>query len=143
MSVHKYTQWAGNIANELREALSSEDADALRDDLTKMGEQAWLVWADENQSTAFSILRATPEARAKRKAWADPVQRRRLCFAAFHLARLGELTLSAAEPLQPGASYRRTCEAAAYACLDIVRQARWLWPFDDQPPFEGWHEDEV
>ena len=141
MSIYRYTQNAGNIANELRESVSREDAVALRADLRQMGLAAWLTWVAENQKTAFSVLRATPEARSKRKLWADPIQRSRICLAAFHLARLGELVLSSAAPLQPGGSYRGTCEAAAYACLHIVREARWIWPFESVPPFDEWRQE--
>lgn len=140
MGIYKYEQQAGNIAFELRDSLSREDEDALRDDLRAMGESGWLNWFAENQETAFSILKATREARAKRKIWADPVQRRRICFAAFHLARLAELALSAASALQPGGSYRETCVAAAHACLRIQQSGKWSWPFDEHPPFETWQE---
>jgi hypothetical protein len=145
MSLYKYISNAWQIAEELLEALSNEDVDELRDgvdelrdDLAKMGEPAWLAWVAENHKTVFSILGATPERRAKRKDCADPVRRRRLYFAAYHRARLAALTLSAAEQLRPGGSYRSTCQVAAYAGEEILKEARWFWPFGDELPFAGW-----
>ncbi len=138
MSMEKYTSWAFQIAEELRRSVSTEDAKVLRGDLRKLGEHAWLTWVDEHHQAVFSILVATPQARAKRKVWADPVQRARLCFAAYNRARLAGLMLSEAERLGPGGGYRSTCELAASAGEAVLRESRWFWPFGGEPPFEHW-----
>lgn len=138
MSLDKYMYWASAIAEELGESLSSEDADALKDDLRAMGERAWEAWAAENHKAVSSFLTSTNAQRAKRKAWADPILRRRLSLAAHHEARLAAAVLSAAEQLAPGPSYRDMAGYAASFAQRILLRAIWVWPFDSEPPWPHW-----
>jgi len=141
MSLGNYTQWAAAIAEEFQSTLPSEDADALRADLLTMGEAGWEAWAAENQTAVSWFVSSTAAKRAKRKDWANPILRRRLSLAVYHQARLAAAFLNAAEQISPGGSYRETAEYAASLARGVVRRARWIWPFDGDPPWPHWVPD--
>ena len=132
--------YAGNSshhAEELRESLTEDDVSALRADIEALGIDAWLDWCDANENEALSYLSAAPKARDKKKAWQEPVHRRRLIFFAYRLARMAASLLEGMAYLGPGGGYRETTGAAAHRCLDILREGHWRWPFWGDPP-TGW-----
>jgi hypothetical protein len=142
MSLSKYTQSAWMIAGEFLAAVSSEDADALREDLLRMGEEGWHAWVAENHAAISGLLSTTPAQRAKRRDWNDPQLRPRIALAAHRQARLGALLLFAAEELQPGGGYRDMCESAARRAHENELAGRWFWPFAGEPPFPYWEPPE-
>jgi hypothetical protein len=95
-----------------------------------------------NHKAILSLLAATPSQMAKRRDWNDAVLRRRLALAAYRTARLGALTLSLADELQPGGGYRRMCAHAAKVGHDMQLEARWFWPFEGAAPFSLWERPE-
>jgi hypothetical protein len=138
MSIDEHIDSAFQLSEDFQEELSSDDVAALRDDLSSMGESAWVAWVDENRKAVFSILGATPEKRAKRKDWADPLLRRRLCFAVYHQARLAALVLSLSGEVSPGRTFSPVVRSAAHLADQFLKRSVWTWPFDCEPPFPHW-----
>jgi hypothetical protein len=138
VSVYKYVQHCWDTAAELRQELSSEDVEMLRNELRRVGESAWLAWELKKRSELYGLLQATPAQRAKRKQWKDPILKAQIVLALYRQARLAALILDKAGALAPGGGYRETCAAAGSAALAMMEEGRWVWPFDDDPPFPGW-----
>jgi hypothetical protein len=142
MSLRNYSQRSFEIAEAFRSALSTEDADALREDVLGLGEDGWYAWVADHHAAIFSLVSESPAKIAKRRDWQDAKQRRRLALAAYRTARLGGLTLALSEELAPGGSYRDTCGQAAKAGHELQLSARWFWPFEGPAPFEAWEPPE-
>lgn len=122
---------------ELIESLTTEDQDELRKDCKSLKVDKWYSWANANHEMILDFLAATPSFRKKKKAWKDPVLRRRLTLAALqYLNGAHGLLESAADlALHVGASYRDMARMAADKYLEILSVPYRHWPLDEPNPF--------
>lgn len=132
-----YASQAGNHAEELRESLSPDDEEHLREDLDELGIEGWLAWADKARDEANDYLRATVKQRTQKKKWQEPTLRRRLVLIAYHQARLASSLIYAASSLGPGREDRGNTAYAATLAFQVMKDGDWRWPFPSDPP-EGW-----
>ncbi len=139
MSLYRYASESGYLAEELIESLTSSDVDALRDDCEAMGMDGWLAWRHKYAEHVDAFAKATPSRRASKKAWRDPVLKRRLVLASIHCMRKAEYLLNGLtqHPIEPGGSYRETAVEASEVYDDVFRKGfPEDWPFGGPDPLD-------
>lgn len=137
VDMRKYLEAAHGLVDELEAMLQSDDEQALWADVHQLGSQAWIEWAATHEDDVLAFVRATSSQRAKRRAWQDPILKRRLVLAAIRHIQYGAILLKVLENpcLSPGCSYRDTAAEAGLTYWDICLQDPPLWPLSGQSPF--------
>lgn len=137
MSYWRYPATTRSIALELRELVA--EPGALRSELRRMGRGAAISWLLENQDAVLGLIEQTPSQRSRRRDLAkDPLRRDMLALFGYCVARHGAALAERTERLQAGVSYRSFATDAASASLWAYMTPLFVWPFDDEPPFESW-----
>jgi len=121
---------------ELIESLSSDDVDALRNELDADSSDKWIKFLNESADTIKSFQLSPPSKRDKLKKFQPPSLKRKLVLAAYQNLRAGHLMLEvlSQHPCE-GLSYRDAGVQAAQNAKAMY--AVWpydLWPFDHEPP---------
>jgi hypothetical protein len=137
MSLGRYVQAPLDIAEELLQALSEGEIEALRGQCAEMRAAGFLGAVGREREEALRFLQASPAARAKRVAWKDDARRPLLILVAVYLAREGRRFLERVErhALFPGRGYRDMTSEAAEAAWDFRLTRSYLWPLDGEDPF--------
>ncbi|MCX6908229.1 MAG: hypothetical protein NTY01_09325 [Verrucomicrobia bacterium] len=135
-----YAQVAGEIRSDLESSLLPEDVAALRKDLAELGLPGWRKWLQAHEQEANRFLTATPKARAARKAWRDPVLRRRLTLQAIYMASDARALLATLDDwgLLTSGCIRETIGLAADSAARLLVQIgeTSIWPLRRPSPFE-------
>ncbi len=123
---------------ELRESLTEEEIDELREDCRALGWKGWASWFRAHYEMILLFLESTPSVRSKKKIWQDPVQRRRLVLASIQHLRGATVLLDVAARLemQTGESYRKMGRIAAEFFWEVLSEPVEHWPLDDPNPFD-------
>lgn len=139
MSLSKYISACNEFVSELKECLTTEDIDALYEDLLPIGETGMRQWICDNTRGIGLFVLCTPSERRSKKQWKDRRLWRRLTIAAIYHVQRAKAVLIAVEEnnLTPGSAYRQVCASAGDACSQIESSTEGLplWPFDSPPPF--------
>jgi len=139
MSLVSYASQCSGFEIELAESLSEADLDALRSDCKILGLRGWDQWLFDNDEPISDFVEATPSVRRKKKAWQEPVLRRRLTLAAIYHVRIAGAMLRSADFLavRVGISYREMAKSAAQECFHLLPAMLKRWPFEDPDPFSS------
>lgn len=136
MGIGNYAAASSGFVQELAESLTSEDVRALASDVGGIGLRSWLQWQADHEDAVFDYVESTPGQREKKKAWRDPVLRRRLVLAAACHCQAAHALLAFlrdhAHDLSPGGSYRGTTALAGTLYLELMGSEVPDWP----APFE-------
>lgn len=138
MTLYTYTSKCTEFAEELADALTIADIDALRADCAAIGLRGWYGWLNSSAQTVSAFVASTPSQRRKKKAWQDQPLRRRLVLGAIWYVNCGHRLLDMIDEyrLEPGGSYRDTAARAGDAYVELVYNRIPDWPFDDPNPFD-------
>lgn len=118
---------------ELKSSLSPEDIRELAIDYGALLSKPWVDWVQEHEAEIISFVSAAPSARRAKRAWQDPVVRRRLTLASIFHIQQAELLLHAVfrMDLTPGRNRRDMAARAGEAYNRVVFDHEVpLWPFD-------------
>ena len=137
ISFDKYAGACNEFEWELKQCLTREDINALRNDCFQMGFYKWCAWVRENDDIIGKFVEASPSAR-KKKAWQKSPLRLRLVLAAIQYVTTARDLLRGIDDmaLYYGYSYREMAAKAARAYRDIFYCATPFWPFEAPSPFE-------
>ena len=137
MKFWNYAAACGEFGSELKSSLTTEDVNELRADCVSLGDEGWLRWVLEHSELIAAYIAATPSQRRTRKAWNNPVLRRRLVLASFLHVHRAWAVLKALDDsnLEPGKSYRDTAVLAGNVYFQILYEQIPDWPFEGENPF--------
>lgn len=142
MSVDGYVSNFRWLLMELKESLSTEEVDELRDDVSGLTATGWDIFFRDHYELIQDFLISTPSRRAKLKKFQDHRLKKRLVLAAAQKMKAAcilveKICYSEFE----GNSYREASGLVAEDCYDIFYSYTGrYWPFDDNPP-EGFRVD--
>lgn len=134
MGIGNYAAASSGFARELAASLTNEDVLSLAEDVGGIGLHAWVQWQVEHEDATSDYVAATPAQREKKKAWREPVLRRRLVLAAMtHCLAAHELQAFLRDhehDLSPGGTYRDTTATAGRLYWTLMGSEIPHWPLE-------------
>jgi hypothetical protein len=137
LNFYKYAGTCNEFEQELKQSLTRENINALRNDCSELGIHNWFEWMRKNDDVIAKFLSSPPSAR-KKKAWQTDPLKSRLVFAAIQYVKNGRNLLEGIDDLvvHHGCSYREMAAKAGQVTLDVFHLGILHWPFEGPSPFE-------